>query len=133
RAAVLSLCRLRGKITLMRRLSFLSARPMPKGPWRAALLLLAGAGLFATPIAAQVMPNPLQQILGGAGGRAGGGVFGQSTDDTNSTVLMQPAPRPSRPLPRSAVEQILSARAGVQLDQFGYREMGVARPVLLPQ
>ena len=101
----------------------------------AGLLFGVGALVFggATPIAAQMLGNPLQQLLGGSGGRGSSGSFGQSADDTNSTVLMQPAPRPSRPLPRSAVEQILSTRAGVQLNQFGYAEMGVARPVLLPQ
>ena len=95
------------------------------------LLVVAGAALVAPPIAAQILPPQMQQMLGGSGRGGLGG--SQAVDDTNSTVLMQPAPQQSRPLPRSAVEQILSARAGVQLEQFGYREMGVARPVLLPQ
>ncbi len=101
------------------------------------LLAVAGAALVATPIAAQILPPQMQQMLGGSsrGSQGGLGAFGggQSQDDSNSTVLMQPGPQSSRPLPRSAVEQILSARAGVQLDQFGYREMGVPRAVLLPQ
>lgn len=102
-----------------------------------AALFVAGAAIVvfgATPIMAQVLP-PLQQMLGGSGrGGLGLGLGGsQSGDDTNSTVLMQPSPQPSRPLPRSAVEQVLSARAGVPLNQFGYRELGVAKAVLLPQ
>ena len=123
----------------MRRFLSIFGRPSLKsrGPV-AALLVAAGAALVATPIAAQILPPQMQQMLGG-GSRGGLGGLGsalgggQGADDTNSTVLMQPGPQPSRPLPRSAVEQILSARAGVQLNQFGYREMGVPKAVLLPQ
>ncbi|MES2471598.1 MAG: polysaccharide biosynthesis/export family protein, partial [Pseudomonadota bacterium] len=121
----------------MRRFLSIFGRPALKsrGPM-VGLLVVAGAALVATPIAAQILSPQMQQMLGGGrGGQSGLGAFGggQSQDDSNSTVLMQPGPQPSRPLPRSAVEQILSARAGVQLDQFGYREMGVPRAVLLPQ
>ena len=126
----------------MRLFSSIFGRPAGKGRGTAAgLLLAAGAAIVlggTTPILAQGM-NPLQQMLGGSGrsGSSSGGLGalggGGQVDDPNQTVLMQPAPQSSRPLPRSAVEQILSARAGVQLTQFGYREMGVARPVLLPQ
>lgn len=91
----------------------------------------------ATPIAAQILPNQMQQMLGGQNrsGSGLGGVLGgtQSGEDPNATVLVQPAPQPARPMPRSAIEQILSARAGVQLNQFGYRELGTGRAVLLPQ
>lgn len=103
------------------------------------LLFAAGAAIVlggTTPILAQGL-NPLQQMLGGTGrsGTSSGGLgaLGGQADDPNQTVLMQPTARQSRPLPRSAVEQILSARAGVQLNQFGYNEMGVPRAVLLPQ
>jgi len=120
----------------MRLFQSIFGRPARTGHGLKACLLLAiSAFVFggATPIAAQMQgANPLQQLLGGAGSR-GGNSLGNAADDTNSTVLMQPAPRATRPLPRSSLEQILSARAGVQLNQFGYTEMGVARPVLLPQ
>lgn len=125
----------------MRLFSSIFGRPAGKGRGTTtALLFAAGAAIVlggTTPIFAQGM-NPLQQMLGGTGrsGSSSGGLGalgGGQAEDPNQTVLMQPAPQPSRPLPRSAVEQILSARAGVQLTQFGYREMGVARPVLLPQ
>jgi protein involved in polysaccharide export with SLBB domain len=97
-----------------------------------AVPFVASAALVATPIAAQNLPPQIQQqMLGGAVSR-GGGSFGQSADDTNSSVLIQPASRPQS-LPRSDIEKILSSRAGVPLNQFGYKEMGVARPVLLPQ
>ncbi len=123
----------------MRRFLSIFSRRTPEGRGlKAVLLFVAGAtAVGAPPIAAQILPPQMQQMLGGSGRTGGLGLGGlggsQSGDDTNSTVLMQPAPQPSRPLPRSAVEQILSARAGVQLSQFGYREMGVARAVLLPQ
>lgn len=103
---------------------------------RALLAICGGIVVLggATPILAQGLPPQMQQMLGGRSGGLGlGGLGAQAADDTNTTVLLQPVPQPSRPLPRSAVEQILSDRAGVQLTQFGYREMGVARPVLLPQ
>lgn len=121
----------------MRRFLSIFGRPALKSQGlTAGVLLAAGAaivGLGATPIAAQILAPQVQQMLGGSS--RGAGILGgsQSSDDTNTTVLMQPGPLASRPLPRSAVEQILSARAGVQLDQFGYREMGVPRAVLLPQ
>ena len=121
----------------MRRFLCFLGRSLSRDVGLLACVLLAVGATFVsavtTPIWAQTMGSPLQQLLGGVGGRGSSSSFGQSTDDSNSTVLMQPGPRPSRPLPRSAVEQVLSARAGTPLNQFGYAEMGVARPVLLPQ
>src|SRR5258708_37350622 len=36
-------------------------------------------------------------------------------------------------LPPSRLEQILSARAGVRLQQFGYDQLGVGRTVVVPE
>lgn len=80
----------------------------------------------------------LQQVQrGGSGalGGIGGGGSGNGTVDTgspqNQTLLPQAAP--AVPLPRSRLEQIMSARAGVNLQQFGYNQLGVGRQVTVPE
>ena len=106
----------------------------------ASALFLVGAALVAmsvTPIAAQVSSPQMQQLLSPRGGQNGtGGVsspFGSQRDNPdNGTVIIQPA-GPLARQPRSMLEQILSGRAGVQLNQFGYNDLGAGRAVVLPQ
>ncbi len=106
----------------------------------AAALLAAGAALVTftvTPIAAQILPQQMQQMLNPRGGQTGGGMsaspFGSQSGNTdNGTVIIQPS-GPLARQPRSMLEQILSGRAGVQLNQFGYNDLGAGRAVVLPQ
>ncbi len=98
-------------------------------------LFFAGAALTVTPIAAQVLPPQMQQLFNPRGGQGGGtgSPFGsQGGNQDNNTVIIQPA-GPSARQPRSLLEQILSTRAGVQLNQFGYNDLGAGRAVVLPQ
>lgn len=75
-------------------------------------------------------PDQLRQMLGGqnpADPTAAG-----STVEPRYTILEPTAP--SNPaLPESRLEKILSARVGVELPQFGYDQLGVGRPVNLPE
>lgn len=105
----------------------------------AGALFTAGAALVVfsvTPIAAQILPPQMQQMLGQRGGQTGNSAaspFGaQSGNTDNNTVIIQPA-GPLARQPRSMLEQILSSRAGVQLNQFGYNDLGAGRAVVLPQ
>jgi polysaccharide biosynthesis/export protein len=52
---------------------------------------------------------------------------------TPQEVILEPAGRPNARLPQSRLETILSTRAGAALNQFGYDQFGMARPVSLPQ
>jgi protein involved in polysaccharide export with SLBB domain len=99
-------------------------------------LFTAGAAIAVfsvTPIAAQILPPQMQQMLGPRGGNSGASPFGsQGSNSDNGTVIIQPA-GPLARQPRSMLEQILSSRAGVQLNQFGYNDLGAGRAVVLPQ
>lgn len=82
----------------------------------------------------------LQQLMNGGLGNVGNtlsnlGTNGtQPTDLSQQTTLLQPAqPSPLINLPQSRLEQIMSARAGVDLRQFGYDQFGVPNAVSLPQ
>lgn len=139
RVAVLSLCPLRGMVGRMLRFLSIFCR---LGLNRRGL---TGVELFAvcaavivfslSPIAAQVVSPQVQQMLNSRGGQSGGGgsPFGsQQNNSDNGTVIIQPA-GPLARQPRSMLEQILSSRAGVQLNQFGYNDLGAGRAVVLPQ
>ncbi len=54
---------------------------------------------------------------------------GQSPQES---IMLPPAPQNSR-LATSRLEKILSTRAGVELKQFGYEQLGVGRSVTVPQ
>ena len=60
------------------------------------------------------------------------GAPGQENLQSQTTIL-EPTSSSNPNLPPSRLEQIMSARAGVKLTQFGYDQMGVGRPVTLPQ
>lgn len=75
-------------------------------------------------------PDQLRQMLGG-----------QNSADTSEAgsaigpryTILEPT-APSNPvLPQSRLEKILSARIGVELSQFGYDQLGVGRPIDLPE
>ena len=89
-----------------------------------------------TPIAAQMLPPQVQDLLSPRGGQSRGsgmsGLGGQRDNSENGSVLLQPAGA-GKPLPRSMLERILSDRAGTPLSQFGYSDVGSGRSVVLPQ
>jgi protein involved in polysaccharide export with SLBB domain len=107
--------------------------------------LLAVVGWLAVPgeglaqVSGSDPLNLLQQMQrGGLGGLGGLGTLSNGVVDTTSQLpqnqTLQPqgnmfAPR----LPPSRLEQILSARAGVRLQQFGYDQLGVGRSVTVPE
>lgn len=110
--------------------------------------LLALAGWLALPgagLAQSAGTDPLsllQQVqrsgvggvggLGGLGSSLGGGVVDTTSNLPQSQVL-QPQTVPMIPQPRSRLEQIMSARAGVVLLQYGYNQFGVGRQVVVPE
>lgn len=81
--------------------------------------------------------DPLQQLRSGTGQ----GVGGLQNLGSGNYVGQQPDMAPqvympdyrSLPLPTSRLEQILSARAGVKLKQFGYDQLGSGRSVTVSQ
>ena len=108
------------------------------------VVALVGFLLTSNPGAAQ-MVDPSQMVggLGGSNGR-GNGVgmgFGFSNNgivDTTSSLPQSQTLYPQNParvvkLPPSRLEQIMSARANVKLNQFGYDMLGVGRVVTVPE
>lgn len=101
------------------------------------------AFLLLVPAIAQQFPNispdqvqQLQQQLGGNGNGTGGQVTTQANAPLNQQpMILQPAVPPQFPegLQTSRLEQIMSARAGVSLAQYGYEQLGRAAAVLVPQ
>jgi polysaccharide export outer membrane protein len=70
--------------------------------------------------------------LGGLGSGLGNGVVDTTTNLPQNQTL-QPQNATVAPLPRSRLEQIMSARAGVMLQQYGYNQFGVGRQVIVPE
>jgi polysaccharide export outer membrane protein len=81
--------------------------------------------------------NPLQQMQGNQG-RSLGSLFNNSGIMDNTTQLssgqtLQAAQSGAASLQTSRLEQIMSSRAGLQLHQFGYDQLGVGRDVVVPE
>jgi protein involved in polysaccharide export with SLBB domain len=101
-------------------------------PWLAAALFLGTpSGGMAQAV------NPLS-ILQQSQGRSLGSIFSNTgiVDNTlpeaQSQTLQPQAGAPTSLAP-SRLEQIISARAGVQLQQFGYDQLGIGRQVTVPE
>lgn len=102
--------------------------------------VLAVAGWLATSsdgLAQATDPlQMLQQVqrggLGGLGALSGG-VQDLTTNQPQSQTLQPQTPLRAFRLPTSRLEQILSARAGMRLQQFGYDQLGGGRPVTVPE
>jgi protein involved in polysaccharide export with SLBB domain len=81
--------------------------------------------------------SQIQSILQGSGsGGNGGGLLGTggfAQSNLPPSIVLQPANANDAQLPKSRLEQIISTRAGVTLQQFGYDEFGVGQPVTVPQ
>jgi polysaccharide export outer membrane protein len=80
----------------------------------------------------------LQQVQrGGAVGLGGLGNLGNGVVDTTSGLpqsqVLQPQAAVAASQPRSRLEEIMSARAGAMLQQYGYNQFGVGRQVIVPE
>lgn len=74
-----------------------------------------------------ITPDQMRDLFNGQG------LGGMSATTLPQTTILEPT-APSNPaLPSSRLEEIMSARAGVRLKQFGYEQMGVGMPVALPE
>lgn len=58
---------------------------------------------------------------------------GVQTQPMQQPVVLTPPPPSTTKLPPSRLEQIMSTRAGFQLKQFGYNQVGVGSSVTVPQ
>src|SRR5438067_12131906 len=103
----------------------------------AAPLLLAIIGWVAVPDAglAQI-GNPLstlQQSQGSLGNILNNNNAASTAAPVGQGQAFQPQAATAAILPQSRLEQIMSSRAGEQLQQFGYDQMGVGRVVSVPE
>jgi polysaccharide export outer membrane protein len=100
-------------------------------PFAIAILLLAGdplSGAAQTPSASQIQQLQQQYQQRSSGGSA------SPEAAVPQDVIIQPALQEQRqPLAPSRLEQIMSARAGARLQQFGYDQLGSGRAVTVPQ
>ena len=79
--------------------------------------------------------NQLRQQYGQQQGGGGGGetdLMGSGQGYQNTIIQSAPAPK-GPPLPPSRLEQIMSARAGTKLEQFGYDQLGRGRAITMSQ
>jgi len=103
------------------------------------LALVASPGSSVAQIGASDPLSMLQQLQRGGLGSGGiGGLNGNTTVDTTSggpqNQILQPQALASpQAIPRSRLEEILSSRAGIQLRQFGYDQLGIGREVVVPE
>jgi Periplasmic protein involved in polysaccharide export len=104
--------------------------------WRAVASAMTAGLIFIAAAAAQTLPNltpeQMQQLQQLRGSSSTGGMLQNQSLAPRETVL-EPMAAPNPRLPTSRLEQILSDRAGVKLKQIGYDQLGVGRPVSLPQ
>ena len=98
----------------------------------AAVCLVLCSSLASDQGRAQALsPDQLQQLIQQRQNGAGGAGALQSLP--SQETILQPAAPPVTHLPASRLEKIMSDRAGVQLEQFGYDQLGVGRAVSIPQ
>ena len=93
---------------------------------------LAPGGVFAqsSPYGVPVSADQLQQLMQG---RSTNGQIGSQAAQLPTATVLTPVPSFRPILPPSRLEQILSRRAGVNLRQFGYEQLGVGQTVTIPQ
>lgn len=81
--------------------------------------------------AQNLSPDQLLQLLQQQQNNSGG-ITGQQSVLPQQTIL-EPAAPPNQTLPVSRLEKIMSQRAGMDLKQFGYDQLGIGRSVSIPQ
>lgn len=101
--------------------------------------VLALAGWLAPSDGLAQAADPLQMLqqvqrngLGGLGA-LNNGVQDLTTNQSQSQILQPQIPLRAFQLPPSRLEQILSSRAGMRLQQFGYDQLGGGRSVTVPE
>src|ERR1700748_2800941 len=105
------------------------------------LVALTLAASFPEAGHAQSIPNvssdtlhQLGQQFGQQGGSSLGGGSSDLTGNGQGNLIIQAAPAQNGPpLPQSRLEQIMSARAGARLEQFGYDQLGRGRSISMAQ
>lgn len=78
-------------------------------------------------------PDQLQQLQQRMGGSAGGASGSQAPSNIPTVIKPVPATPQTSSAPPSRLERLMSARAGVQLKQFGYDQLGIGQSVTVPQ
>ena len=121
---------------------FLSRSGRMKAAFYAPLLLAVLVAGWVSVSKAQQLPglNPLSGLGQGLGSQLGGlnnslgVILGEAaTNLPDSTVLQPVLPGSQAALPLSRLEQIMSARAGTRLRQFGYEQLGRGSSIQVPQ
>src|SRR5579863_1764403 len=74
-------------------------------------------------------PDQMMQLFSG---QSRSGPLLQTPNTQPQTTILEPTAAQNPLLPRSRLELIMSARAGVVLSQFGYGQLGIGRSVSLP-
>lgn len=90
------------------------------------------AALAAAAVAQGITPDQLQMLQQAQQGRSSGTSQTVAPGVTPQNTILEPTGVPSQQ-PISRLEQILSDRAGISLQLFGYDQLGSSRPVNLPQ
>lgn len=112
------------------------------GPSRTILATGAVLAFFAVflfvgleyPGHAQTIPPNLLQGLGQTQQNGFPGSGSEQPSQSPPSITLQPAPPSAQTqLPSSRLEEIMSARAGAKLRQFGYDQLGSSRPVTVPE
>jgi protein involved in polysaccharide export with SLBB domain len=91
-------------------------------------LVVLGLGAVALAQVSGVSPDLMQQLQQ----QRNSGVTSATPGVTQREVILEPTAM-SAPQPQSEVERILSIRAGMRLQMYGYDQMGVGRAVSLTQ
>ena len=105
-------------------------------PFALAFSLLVGLPdvTYSQQLPAGLSPTQLQQLQQQFGGQLPGqGSTTVAVPPQSQPLMLQPAPEPTTTLPRSRLEQIMSARAGTLLGQHGYAQLGRGAAVIVPQ
>jgi len=117
----------RGKRSLLAAASFIA-------PFFAAIAWLSLSGETLAQVANPDPTNLLQQVQrGGLGGVSPNGVIDTTSQPPQNQILNPQHSTELSRQPPSRLEQILSARAGARLMQFGYDQLGVGRQVMVPE
>lgn len=125
---------------MLREVIELVARLVRRSETALVLGAILALGLFVLPVAVEAQqqsqsPFPnisadqlLQQLNKGIENTTG-----SIANSTEPQILSPDQRQIGQRLPPSRIEQILSSRAGIRLEQFGYDQLGVGRSITVPQ
>jgi len=92
-----------------------------------ALLTAQASDTLAQQNSQNLTSEQMRQMFGNQGGSA------PELNSVPQTTILEPTAAANPSLPQSRLEQIMTARAGMKLTQFGYDQLGSGRPINLPQ